>query len=119
MADLNEPSPQVYWSSIFLILRRNKLKMKALFIIQIIFAEHFSCGKQSRDFKTVNQTENKDTATKEDSSRILNISENKKKILAGAKKCLEQKFKYDVSMAYHTLNYKGRSKYRLESFSEW
>ena len=41
-----------------------------------------------------------------DSSKTLILSENQKKILYGAKKCLQVKFNYDMEMAYHTLKYR-------------
>jgi uncharacterized protein YijF (DUF1287 family) len=39
-------------------------------------------------------------------SAVFHLSENQKKILAGAKKCLEEKFGYDFDMAYHVLMYR-------------
>lgn len=36
------------------------------------------------------------------------LNDNQKKILQGAKQCLEEKFSYDKSMAYHILTYKDK-----------
>jgi uncharacterized protein YijF (DUF1287 family) len=36
------------------------------------------------------------------------LNEKQKKIIQGAKQCLEEKFSYDVSMAYHVLTYEDK-----------
>jgi len=41
-----------------------------------------------------------------DTNTFKNLTDKQKKILAGAKKCLEEKFSYDMTMAYVALNYK-------------
>lgn len=76
--------------------------MKLLYAIPVIVIFISSCSKPVNDLKT----ENKEIITKKDSSPVFNLTDKQKKILSGAKKCLDEKFKYDVSMAYHTLNYK-------------
>ncbi len=58
-----------------------------------------SCAKQKPYFDN-------SIIEKKDSVKKFNLTENQKKILDGAKKCLEQKFNYDVEMAYYVLQYK-------------
>ncbi len=43
---------------------------------------------------------------KKDSVNNISLSENQKKVLEGAKKCLADRFNYDSEMAYHVLEYK-------------
>lgn len=70
-------------------------------VIQILlFILFVSCSKQDAG------TNNKKLNVVRDSVRTFNLSENQKKVLEGAKKCLEVKFSYDMEMAYHVLKYK-------------
>ncbi len=83
-------------------MNRNKLEFNRILYVCMAAAISFSsCSKTDPEVKI----ENKKVITN-DSVQLFNLTENQKKILAGAKKCLDEKFKYDVSMAYHTLNYK-------------
>jgi hypothetical protein len=45
--------------------------------------------------------------SKSDSTKTYILTESQKKILDGAKKCLAEKFSYDMKMAYHVLKYKN------------
>ena len=58
-----------------------------------------SCAKQ--DLRTDNPPQHKT-----DSTKTINLTENQKKVLEGARWCLNQKFNYDMEMAYHVLKYK-------------
>jgi uncharacterized protein YijF (DUF1287 family) len=78
-----------------------------IFIILIAAIASSSCNKHdagSSDDKKDNDS--KEIINKTDSTRVFYLSDKQKKILAGAKKCLGEKFKYDMSMAYHVLTYK-------------
>ena len=58
-----------------------------------------SCGGENRNLGSQDkQKSNADTN--------LNLTENQKKVLEGAKKCLSEGFKYDNEMAYRVLEYK-------------
>jgi uncharacterized protein YijF (DUF1287 family) len=76
--------------------------MKFIFIL-FQFILFTSCSKQ--DARPDNQT-SEITHKKSDSSQTFNLTENQKKVLDGAKKCLEAKFNYDMDMAYYVLKYK-------------
>ena len=70
--------------------------MKFIFtylVLVLVFT--LSCSKQEAKHNN-----------KLDSLKTFNLSENQKKVLAGAKKCLEAKFSYDTEMAYHVLKYR-------------
>lgn len=71
-------------------------------ILIIIFILFFiSCSKQ--DVKS----DNKQTVSVSDSVKSsITLSENQKKVLDGAKKCLEAKFRYDMTMGYYVCTYK-------------
>jgi len=72
--------------------------MKFIFTyIILILILTVSCSKQEAKYNNRNKT---------DSLRAFNLSENQKKVLAGAKKCLEIKFLYDMDMAYYVLKYR-------------
>jgi len=58
-----------------------------------------SCSKQ--EIKNISETK-----YKSDSTNTFSLTENQKKVLTGAKKCLEAGFKYDDEMAYHVLKYR-------------
>ena len=73
--------------------------MKAVLLL-ILSAVSFLCSKPEHV-----QTEN--TNRKADSVISYTLSESQKKILEGAKKCLAEKFSYDMKMAYHVLKYKN------------
>ncbi len=75
--------------------------MKTKFIfIAAVFTFLLSCSRE--EVRSSNQQIKKKT----DSTKTFNLTESQKKILAGAKKCLEAKFNYDMDMAYHVLKYK-------------
>jgi uncharacterized protein len=61
----------------------------------------FSCSKQDAG------TNDKRFVNVRDSVKTFDLSESQKKVLDGAKKCLEVKFNYDMEMAYHVLKYKN------------
>ncbi len=65
-------------------------------IILLIFSLNLflSCGKETPGT----------SGEKKDS--VFTLSENQKKVLEGAKKCLADRFNYDSEMAYHVLEYK-------------
>ena len=72
-----------------------------LLLISIVFI--FSCSKQEVKSDNTNKTVNKTDST------LLNkttLTENQKKVLDGAKKCLEAKFSYDMTMGYYVCTYK-------------
>jgi uncharacterized protein YijF (DUF1287 family) len=68
-------------------------------IITVLLVFFISCSKPQ--LHSDNQVK-----SKFDSTKTFNLSENQKKILNGAKKCLEVKFNYDMEMAYHVLKYR-------------
>ncbi|MEO8514431.1 MAG: DUF1287 domain-containing protein [Ignavibacteria bacterium] len=72
-------------------------------MLLFIFIDFISCSKQE-----VNRDNTTNTTKKSDStlSNKFTLSENQKKVLAGAKKCLEAKFSYDMTMGYYVLTYK-------------
>lgn len=78
--------------------------MKILLTLLFLFLS-VSCSKQNTlsDSKTTNK---RSDSTNTLDVNTFNLTENQKKVLAGAKKCLEAKFKYDIAMAYHVLKYK-------------
>ena len=63
------------------------------------FVLFISCTRQ--EIRSDNKTQER-----KDSVKTISLSEDQKKIVDGAKKCLEQKFNYDIEMAYHVLKYK-------------
>ena len=72
-----------------------------LFLISIVFI--FSCSKQDVKSDNTNKTVNKTDSTL---SNKTTLTENQKKVLDGAKKCLEAKFSYDMTMGYYVCTYK-------------
>ena len=76
---------------------KNQIKIILYFFITIFFL--FCCSKKELH----NSVE---TKNKKDSVVSFSLTENQKKVLAGAKKCLEAGFKYDNQMAYHVLKYR-------------
>jgi uncharacterized protein YijF (DUF1287 family) len=62
-----------------------------------------SCSKQQ-----VRSDNNNKTVKRTDSTvtNKITLTENQKKVLDGAKKCLEAKFSYDKTMGYYVLTYK-------------
>jgi uncharacterized protein len=78
--------------------------MKVLLTLLFLFLA-VSCSKQNAlsDNKTANK---KSDSTNSQDVKKFNLTENQKKVLNGAKKCLEVKFNYDMAMAYHVLKYK-------------
>ncbi len=77
--------------------------MKFFLIICTVIILTLSCSKQENNTDFKNETE-------QDSSSTLNLTDNQKKVLAGAKMCLEAEFRYDNEMAYHVLKY-GNGEY--------
>ncbi|HAX50184.1 MAG TPA: hypothetical protein DCX92_14470 [Bacteroidetes bacterium] len=74
-----------------------------LILLLISFVFIFSCSKQEVKSDNTNKTVNKTDST------LLNkttLTENQKKVLDGAKKCLEAKFSYDMTMGYYVCTYK-------------
>ncbi len=62
-----------------------------------------SCSKQEvRSNNTNSDTKRSDSTL----SNKITLTENQKKVLDGAKKCLEVKFSYDKTMGYYVLTYK-------------
>lgn len=49
-----------------------------------------------------------ETPKKRDSVRTFDLTEGQKKVLEGAKKCLDAKFSYDMTMGYYVLKYRDR-----------
>jgi uncharacterized protein len=78
--------------------------MKFFLIIFLVSSLIISCSKQ--DAHSDNKTTDNTGSSKSDSGKVSNLSEKQKKVLEGAKKCLEAKFNYDMAMAYHVLKYK-------------
>lgn len=74
-----------------------KITATVFFVVFII-----SCSKQ--EVKSDNT--DRSYSQKSDSTQTSKLTENQKKVLAGAKKCLEAKFSYDISMGYYVLTYK-------------
>lgn len=70
-----------------------------LFVIFFIF----SCSKQEVRSNNPNTNNKKSDSTL---SGKFTLTENQKKVLAGARKCLEAKFSYDRTMGYYVLTYK-------------
>ena len=58
----------------------------------------YSCSKQDVKFNNTSHI---------DSTEHFYLTDNQKKVLSGAKKCLEAGFKYDNEMAYHVLKYRN------------
>lgn len=81
------------------------LKTKFLKSISIVFVILFifSCSKQDVKSDNTNRTVNKTDSTL---SNKVTLTENQKKVLDGAKKCLEAKFSYDMTMGYYVCTYK-------------
>jgi uncharacterized protein len=72
------------------------MKVAVLIILSLIFC--ICSPKQQSTFHPVG---------KSDSTKTYILTESQKKILDGAKKCLAEKFSYDMKMAYHVLKYKN------------
>ncbi|MCC6865635.1 MAG: DUF1287 domain-containing protein [Ignavibacteria bacterium] len=71
--------------------------------ILLIFLFYFlSCSKQ--DLKSDNSEKSSITDSLKPENVLL--SENQKKVLAGAKECLSTGFKYDMTMGYYVCTYK-------------
>ena len=71
------------------------------FLVVVLFV--FSCSKQDVKSDNTNKTVNKTDSTL---SNKTTLTENQKKVLDGAKKCLEAKFSYDMTMGYYVCTYK-------------
>jgi uncharacterized protein len=61
-----------------------------------------SCGSENRNLSSKNKSSS-------DTLPQFNLTENQKKVLEGAKKCLHDGFKYDNEMAYRVLEYRDGS----------
>lgn len=72
-----------------------------LFCAVLLFV--LSCTKQDVKSDNTNKTVNKTDSTL---SNKVTLTENQKKVLDGAKKCLEAKFSYDMTMGYYVCTYK-------------
>lgn len=77
---------------------RVKFLYSAVFISLTLLA--YSCTKHET-YSIPDKPQNNDSVTN------LKLTEGQKKILEGAKKCLQEKFKYDMDMKYHILKYKN------------
>ena len=75
------------------------MKPVLLFLFAVMLT--VSCSKQ--DVKSNSQQQRADDTA---SVKKITLSENQKKVLDGAKKCLEEKFSYDMTMGYYVLKYK-------------
>lgn len=77
--------------------------MKSFFILFIIIfiSSNFICSVNKEHIEQVTPPNNK-----KDTIQASKLTEPQKKILEGAKKCLHDKFSYDMQMAYHSLSYK-------------
>jgi hypothetical protein len=78
----------------------NRVKFLYSSVFISVFFLSLSCVKQET-YSIPGKTQKKDTITN------YKLTEGQKKILDGAKKCLQDKFKYDVDMKYHILKYKN------------
>lgn len=74
-----------------------------LILILISFVFIFSCSKQDVKSDNTNRTVNK---TDSILANKVTLTESQKKVLDGAKKCLEAKFSYDMTMGYYVCTYK-------------
>lgn len=84
-----------------MLSKYNYIMKTILLIIFILF--FISCSKQDVKSDNTNRTVNKtDSVT----SNKVNLTDNQKKVLDGAKKCLEAKFSYDMTMGYYVCTYK-------------
>jgi|SRR4030095_453214 len=80
-------------------MEKNRKFFEIMILNLIIFSCLFiSCSKQ--------ETNQLISQKKFDSTLAFNLSGTQKKILEGAKKCLEVKFNYDMDMAYYVLKYR-------------
>ncbi len=79
-------------------MQRKKFLYSAVFIS--VFFLSFSCVKQET-YSIPGKTQNNDSIT------ASNLTKGQKNILEGAKKCLQDKFNYDMDMKYHILKYKN------------
>lgn len=78
--------------------------MNRVIIAILLLLPVVSCSKQNLNNNSrqkVSADSNKTTSNPD-----FKLSEGQKKILDGAKKCLEAGFNYDMDMAYHILKYK-------------
>ncbi len=83
-----------------LLLNTKYSKIAVVIFVILLF---ISCSKQ--EVKSEHPNKN----IKKCDSSLTNkftLTENQKKVLAGAKQCLEAKFSYDMTMGYYVLTYK-------------
>lgn len=81
--------------------KANMIPKMILFCAVLLFI--FSCSKQDVKSDNTNRTIIKTDSTLSTKSTL---TENQKKVLDGAKKCLEAKFSYDMTMGYYVCTYK-------------
>lgn len=87
------------------------LHFLSMCVIPILFLSFtfFICNSTERTEQKKDFVNNTTKNIKPDTITLQNLTAKQKKILAGAKKCLEEKFNYDMTMAYVALNYKDGS----------
>lgn len=83
-----------------LLLNKEIFKIAAI-IFAILFI--LSCSKQEVKSDQPNNNIKKSDSTQ---TKKVTLTESQKKVLDGAKKCLEAKFSYDMTMGYYVLTYK-------------
>jgi uncharacterized protein YijF (DUF1287 family) len=80
--------------------------MKIIFLIIPLFAGTlFLCNNTTINNKP--SEKKTDTLKRPGSNDPISLTQKQKKILEGARKCLGEKFRYDMDMAYLSLNYKN------------
>lgn len=75
--------------------------MKTVLIFMIFL--FISCSRNEPGKNTKSIT---DSAKSKSEIRKFDLSDGQKKVLDGAKKCLEKKFNYDITMGYYILTFK-------------
>jgi uncharacterized protein YijF (DUF1287 family) len=80
------------------------LKLLYLDIFGLMILCNFFLSCKAKEVRPV-ILERNDSGIKTDSI-IVNLTESQRKILFGAKKCLQEKFRYDFEREYRELNYK-------------
>lgn len=78
-------------------------------LLALLISASFACGEKDSDLQEKESQQNKvinDTLEENGQEKYAGeLTEGQKKILNGAKKVLEQKAEYDLSMAYYTTEY--------------
>jgi uncharacterized protein len=78
-------------------------------ILALLLPAFFSCNDDSKEINTTHFKDSIEVTQNETSS--FNLTEGQKKVLQGARKVLEQKAEYDLSMAYYTTEYNESGEY--------